>query len=105
MTAEVLEPAGPPRPVRVRPAPVRDLERAVVAFGVALLATAVVLSTYYSRLRPGLDWSNYTVGLLATAGLLAVSIAAGLGVLVPRRDDEATDLVAWPGTFGAVGVG
>lgn len=85
--------------------PARDLDRPVVAFGVALLAAAVVLSAFYARARPELDWSTYAVGLLATAGLLGVSLAAGLGVLVPRRIDEATDLVAWPGAFGAVAVG
>lgn len=84
---------------------VLDLDRAVVAFGVALLATAVVLSTFYSRARPELDWSNYAVGLLATVGLLGVSVAAGAGLLLPSRIDGSTDLVAWPGAFGAAGAG
>lgn len=79
-----------------------DLDRSVVALGVALLATAVVLSTFYSRLENDLDWSNYVVGLLATLGLLGI---AGAGLVLARGADTTTDLVAWPGAFGAVGAG
>lgn len=82
-----------------------DVDRSVLALGVALLATAVTLSTVYSRFRPHLDWSNYAVGLLATAGLLGVAVAGLLGIVVPRGSDDATDVVAWPGAFGAVAVG
>lgn len=82
--------------------PTLDLERPLVALGVALLATAVVLSTLYSRLHDDLDWSNYVVGLLATLGLLGI---AGAGHVLARGADASTDLVAWPGAFGAVGVG
>lgn len=79
-----------------------DLDRSVVALGVALLATAVVLSTLYSRLEDDLDWSNYAVGLLATLGLLGI---AGAGLVLARNADATTDLVAWPGAFGAVAAG
>lgn len=82
--------------------PTLDLDRPVVALGVALLATAVVLSTFYSRIRDDLDWSNYVVGVLATLGLLGVAAA---GLLLARGADATSDLVAWPGAFGAVGVG
>lgn len=87
------DPTAPARP---------PLERPVVALGVALLATAVVLSASYSRARDHLDWSNYLVGLLATAGLLGVALATRLRA---PGADGATDLVAWPGAFGIAGVG
>lgn len=75
-----------------------DLQPAAVSAGVALLSAAVVISTVYSRLSGQLDWSNYLVGLLATAGLLGIAALAATGVV-------GTDLVAWPGAFGAVGAG
>lgn len=79
-----------------------DRARPVVAFGVALLATAVVISTSYTRARDDLDVSNFLVGVLATAGLLAVAAAS---YAQARASDPATDLVTWPGAFGAIGVG
>jgi hypothetical protein len=98
-------PATPPPAPAAAPAAALDVDRAVVAAGVALLATAVVLSTLYTRSQGHLDGSNYTIGLLATAGLLGVAVASYLGVVVPRGVDATTDLVAWPGAFGVVGVG
>ncbi|MCM3516524.1 hypothetical protein [Nocardioides sp. P86] len=53
----------------------------------ALLSTAVVLSTLYSRFDGELDWSNYVVGLLATLGLLGV---AALGVVTSRAGAATT---------------
>ncbi|MCW2794300.1 MAG: hypothetical protein JWO76_3398 [Nocardioides sp.] len=79
-----------------------DPERVLVAVGVALVATVAVLSAFYSRQRQDLDWSNYTMGLLATLGLLGV---AAVGWLYARDRDASTDLVAWPGAFGAVSAG
>ncbi|WP_182525182.1 hypothetical protein [Nocardioides dongkuii] len=93
------QPAGPPVP---RPAAPLDLLRAGVGLGVALLATAVVLSTLYARFDDELDWSNYLVGIAATLGLLGVAAAA---FLLARDQDASTDLVTWPGAFGAAGVG
>ena len=81
-----------------------DLQRPLVALGVALLATAVVLSTYYSRLRPALDWSNYVVGLVATAGLLGIAVVAHRRA-VSAGAAPTSDAVAWPGAFGAAAVG
>lgn len=89
----------------IRPSTPLDLERPVVAVGVGLLATAVALSTLYTRIENHLDKSNYTVGLLATAGLLGIAAVAFLGVVVPRGLDDATDLVAWPGAFGVAAAG
>lgn len=80
----------------------QDPERVVVAAGVALLATVAVLSAFYSRAHHHLDWSNYAMGLLATLGLLGV---AAVGWLLARERDGSSDLVAWPGAFGAVAVG
>ncbi len=85
-----------------RPAGPLAAQDVLVALGVALLATVVSLSTAYSRKDGDLDWSNYTVGLLATAGLLAVAGCAWQLVREPARRDS---LVAWPGAFGAVAVG
>lgn len=79
-----------------------DPERVVVAAGVALLSAAVALSTFYTRDRGDIDWSNYTMGLLATLALLGISGAAWV---LARDRDASTDLVAWPGAFGAVSVG
>lgn len=90
---------SPPAPPARR---LLDLDRPLVAAGAALLATALVLSTLYSRKDGDLDWSNYTVGLLATFGLLAIG---ALAYVLARSADAATDLVAWPGAFGVVGVG
>jgi hypothetical protein len=93
-------------PPAVSPGPRRlDVDRPTVALGVALLSTAVVLSTFYTRFKDHLDGSNYVVGLVATAGLLAIAAAAVAGLVVPRESDTTTDLVAWPGAFGALGVG
>ena len=95
----------PSRGPSVRPSAPLDLQRPLVAVGVGLLATAVALSTRYTRLEGHLDKSNYAVGLLATAGLLGIAAVAFLGVVVPRGLDAATDLVAWPGAFGVAAVG
>lgn len=96
-------PMPPPAPPGHTPASRSfDLDRPLVAAGIALLATALVISTLYTRKDGDLDWSNYTVGLLATLGLLGIAASA---FVLARATDPATDLVAWPGAFGAVGVG
>ncbi|MCD4523635.1 hypothetical protein [Nocardioides sp. cx-173] len=91
----------PPVPLPAPPLTL-DRERPLVAAGVALLATAVVLSAAYSRADGQLDWSNYAVGLLATLGLLGIAVTSY--VLAPETD-PATDLVTWPAAFGIGGVG
>lgn len=81
-----------------------DLHRPLVALGAGLLATAVALSTLYTRDRPHLDWSNYTVGLAATLGLLVIAaLAAGGSTRV--RAGRTSDAAAWPGAAGAVSAG
>lgn len=82
--------------------PSLDRDRPVVALGVALLATAVVLSAFYSRESSELDLSTFAVGVLATGGLLL--FAVGTYLRLPTGD-RASDLVAWPGAFGSAGVG
>lgn len=107
-----MPPTPPPPPYEPPAAPVTaqprrrlDVDRSVVAVGVALLATAVALSTLYTRIEGNFDKSNYAVGVLATLGLLGIAAVALLGVVIPRDLDGATDLVAWPGAFGVAGVG
>jgi len=78
------------------------LDSGAVALGCGLVATAVVLSSIYSRNKPGLDWSNFSMGLLATVGLLGVAIAAHL---IVRNPELRTNLTSWPGAFGAVSAG
>lgn len=104
MPPSMPPPPVPPAPPGHGPAAPRllDTDRPLVAAGIALLATALALSTLYSRKDGDLDWSNFAVGLLATFGLLSI---AALAFVLARAADPATDLVAWPGAFGAVGVG
>lgn len=56
----------------------------LVALGVALLAGAATVSAVFSRWDDSLDWSNYAVGLGATAVLLLVSVAAAALVRASR---------------------
>jgi hypothetical protein len=72
-----------------------------VALGTGLLAAAVTLSTLRSRSDGDLDWSNYGVGLGATAALLLIAAASALLAEGRRREE----LVAWPGAVGVLGVG
>jgi hypothetical protein len=72
-----------------------------VALGTGLLAAAVTLSTMRSRSDGDLDWSNYGVGLGATAALLLIAAASALLAEGRRREE----LVAWPGAVGVLAVG
>ena len=99
---------GAPLPFEVTP-PTDDRRAAglrsdssLVALGVSLLAAAVVISTIYSRQDGDLDWSNYAVGLAATAGLLVVGLLARM--LVKDRV-AACNVASWPLAFGAVAAG
>ncbi|WP_122815947.1 hypothetical protein [Nocardioides pantholopis] len=106
----LASPAAPEPPPAAPAAPARDWhrdrDRPLVALGVALLATAVVLATLHGRDDGGLVGSMVAVGVLAAAGLLALAAGAHLlGRAAGRPNDPATDLVAWPGAFGAASVG
>lgn len=96
------------RPSRIPPLKIDlrvELSRvpaALTAIGTALVSAAVVIATIHARVRHHLDGSNYTMGLLATAGLLAVAIVAG--VLVPDAERRAS-LVSWPGAAGIIALG
>lgn len=79
-----------------------QLPSVATAFGVSLVGAAVSLSSVHSRGRGHLDWSNFTMGVLATLGLLGV--AAGAHLLLPSSERRAV-LVSWPGAAGAVGAG
>jgi len=72
-----------------------------IAIGVGLLAAALVVSTTRSRSDGDLDWSNYSVGLGATAALLLVALVAA--VVGSGRGRE--ELVTWPGAIGILGAG
>lgn len=78
------------------------LDSGAVALGSGLVATAAVLSTIHSRARNDLDWSNFSMGILATLGLLGVAIAAHVTV---RHTELRTNLTSWPGAFGAISAG
>jgi hypothetical protein len=74
-----------------------------IAIGVGLVAAAIVLSSTRARSDGDLDWSNYSVGLAATAVLLLFALLAiVLGSSGSRGREE---LVTWPGSFGILGVG
>lgn len=103
----MTDPSGPPSTPNVRTVSVSfDLSRlpsAVTALGVALVSSAIVLSTIYSREDGSeLDGSNFAMGILATFGLLAV--AAGAHLLVADAERRAS-LVSWPGAAGILGAG
>jgi hypothetical protein len=93
-------PAAPPVEGPARPGAVG----ALTALGVGMLATAIVISSLRSREDGNLDWSNYAVGLGATAALLLVAIMVSM--VVRRRDNRLgrEELVTWPGTIGILGV-
>ncbi|KRF12447.1 hypothetical protein ASG90_15905 [Nocardioides sp. Soil797] len=94
-----------------------QLDTLLVALGAALVSATVVLSALYSRgglaldasMQPGaghqdndLDWSNFSLGIVATLGLLGVAVAAWFLV---RDPDRRLNLFAWPGALGALGAG
>jgi hypothetical protein len=72
-----------------------------IVVGVGLMAAGLVVATTRSRSDGDLDWSNYSVGLSATAVLLLVAIfATALGSGRVREE-----LVTWPGAIGILGAG
>gem|GEM_PF-4461434 len=72
-----------------------------IALGVGLLAAAVMISAYRTRSDGDLDWSNYTVGLGATAVLVLVALAVSVRGTGRIREE----LVTWTGSIGVLGVG
>jgi hypothetical protein len=99
----VLDPPPPPPGAATAPEkPGRPgMGMLPIALGVGLLAAAVVLSSTRARSDGDLDWSNYSVGLGGTAALILFALIA-MAVGSGRGRDE---LVAWPGSFGVLGVG
>jgi len=98
--------AGPPPPPPAAPTLPDKPKRPgmgvlPIAIGVGLLAAALVVSTTRSRSDGDLDWSNYSVGLGATAALLLVALVAA--VVGSGRGRE--ELVTWPGAIGILGAG
>lgn len=95
-------PADPGDPTRATRA---GTTAGVVALGTGLLGAAVVIAGFRSRSGDdGLDWSNYGVGLGATAVLLVIAI---LGALAGRRAGGRAreEVVTWPGTVGILATG
>lgn len=84
-----------------RPSGLR-FDAALGALGVGLLVTAVVISAVYTRQDGDLDWSNYAVGLGATAALLLVGVL-GRGAVKDRELGRA--FASWPLAFGGVAAG
>ncbi|GAA3669244.1 hypothetical protein GCM10022237_31410 [Nocardioides ginsengisoli] len=76
----------------------------VVPLGAGLLGAAIVISSVRSRAKGDLDWSNYLIGVGATAVLLLVAL---LGSVASRRLEGGrarADVVTWPGVVGILGV-
>ncbi|MFB9766243.1 hypothetical protein ACFFOS_17795 [Nocardioides kongjuensis] len=95
-------PVGPGDPTRAARA---GTTAALVALGAGLLGAAVLIAGFRSRSGDdGLDWSNYGVGLGATAVLLVIAV---LGALAGRRTGGRAreEVVTWPGTVGIVATG
>lgn len=72
---------------------------AVIALGTGLLGAAVMLAATRARADGDLDWSNYGVGLGATAVLLVIAVLAAVGRadVGGRAREEA---ITWPGVVG-----
>lgn len=78
---------------------------AVVALGTGLLAAAVVIAGVRSRSEgEGLDWSNYGVGLGATAVLLVIAVLGSLAGR-PAGGRAREEVVTWPGAVGILATG
>jgi hypothetical protein len=88
-----IEPEFPTRTTRAGSA------GGVVALGTGLLGAAVVIAAVRARDDGDLDWSNYGVGLGATAVLLVIAV---LGALADRRAGGRAreEVVTWPGVVG-----
>lgn len=86
----------------VRP-PKPGLPAAVVALAVGLLASAVAQSAIRTRSDGEIDWSNYSVGLAATAALLLTALGATIAIRTSRNPIGREELVTWPGVLGILG--
>lgn len=95
----VGDPGRPEVPTRLSKA---GSTGAIVAAGTGLLGAAVIIAALRSRDTDdgNLDWSNYGVGLGATAVLLLVAL---LGAVAARRRTGGRareEVVTWPGAVG-----
>ncbi|GAA3550400.1 hypothetical protein [Nocardioides daeguensis] len=94
-----IEPGDPTRAARA------GTTAGLVALGAGLLGAAVLIAAFRSRSGDdGLDWSNYGVGLGATAVLFVIAI---LGALAARRTGGRAreEVVTWPGVAGILATG
>lgn len=101
-TDPAAEPSGPIDTDFPTKASKSGITGAIVAIGAGLLGAAVVISAIRSRdgQNRDLDWSNFGIGLGATAVLLLVAL---LGSITARRRTGGRareEIVTWPGVVG-----
>lgn len=77
---------------------------ALVPLGAGALGAAIVIASWRSRSDGELDWSNYVVGLGATAVLLLVAVLGAVGSRRVVGGRAREDVVTWPGVVGIAGV-
>lgn len=95
---------GPTDPAAAAKAGRTGATGAFAAVGAGLLGAAVVIARLRSRADGELDWSNFGVGLGATAVLLLIALV-GAATAGRREGSRArADLVTWPGVAGILGV-
>lgn len=80
------------------------LTAALVSVGAGLLGAAVLISTLRGRSgdNGSIDWSTYSVGLVATAALLALALIGTMSVRRRSGGQARGDLVTWPGVVGII---
>lgn len=78
------------------------LDQVGIAVGSALVAAAILMSAGWARGSGDLDWSNFLMGVAGSLGLLGV---AGAAYVLVSDAAPRSNLMAWPGAFGALGTG
>lgn len=79
-----------------------QLPAAATALGVSLVGATAAMGALYARVRDDLDGSNFTMGVLATLGLLAY---AAVGLWQASPSERRAPVVSWPGAAGALSAG
>lgn len=99
-----LDAPGPADPAAAAKAGRTGATGAFAAVGAGLLGAAVVIARVRSRSDGELDWSNFGVGLGATAVLLLIALVGATTAGRREGSRARTDLVTWPGVAGILGV-
>ncbi len=103
-TATVMPADDAAEPAAEASAPVpAGLVAGLVALGAGLLAGGLALSVVYSRYDGALDYSNFIVGVGATAALLLAALGAALLVRGATRAERRRQVLVWGGTLGTLG--